>query len=341
MWSAWQTDLNIPFNSYFIEHPEGNCVVDPVATDERNFHEMDERGGVQWVVLTNRDHVRAAQSFVDHFGAKLALSRHETDPGLTVDRRLGDGETFLGWFVISLDGHRSPGEIALFSRARKAVILGDALWGDPAGSARFMADTRLSDPVRAVLAMRRVRGLPELDRALMTVGASILSGARQTIANTIDARGLASALRINIDDVPMRVAVGPGNYQSEVGEIGQLLGAEKLGYQVVRLEDGMSFCPMHWHTAEEELFIVLDGHPTLLTPHGKASLSPGDVLGFPVGERGAHKLRNDSELSCTVVMVSNLCKDDVCFYPNSQKLMLESTGAILADGPELDYYDGE
>ena len=33
MWSAWQPDRNLFFNSFFVETAEGNCAVDPLPLD--------------------------------------------------------------------------------------------------------------------------------------------------------------------------------------------------------------------------------------------------------------------------------------------------------------------
>ncbi|HET9028920.1 MAG TPA: hypothetical protein VFN49_01975, partial [Candidatus Aquilonibacter sp.] len=63
MWSVWQPDREMYFNSFFVECEGGNLVVDPLAADETLFARMERAGGVAWIVLTNRDHERAAASF--------------------------------------------------------------------------------------------------------------------------------------------------------------------------------------------------------------------------------------------------------------------------------------
>ena len=221
------------------------------------------------------------------------------------------------------------------------MILGDSLWGDPAGSLRFMPDDKLEDPQRAVLSMRRVRGVVRLDNILVGDGAPIYGNGRAALGRCVDARGVAAALRINLDDVPLREDVGPGIYTVFEGEIGFLLGAERLGYRVAKLEPGTSFCPMHWHTVEEELFIIWSGEPTLLTPCGDVKLRKGDCIAFPIGEIGAHKLRNDGSTLASIIMISNVGGGDVCFYPDSKKLLVEREDLIVRSEPTLDYFDGE
>ncbi|MBV8424448.1 MAG: cupin domain-containing protein [Candidatus Eremiobacteraeota bacterium] len=341
-WKRWQPDRSMDFNSWFIKGDKGNVVVDPLEPDTDDLKQIDGLGGASWVAITNRDHERATRLFVERFDAKVAAGDADADGlGVSVTQRLGDGELFHGWRVIGLDGFKTRGEIALYSGMRSTVILGDSLWGDPAGSLRFTPDDKLGDPQRAVLSMRRVRGVPRLDNVLVGDGVSIYGNGRAVVGRCIDARNIVEALRINLDQVPMREDAGPGNYSVTEGEVGFLLGAERLGYRIVQLEPGTSFCPTHWHTQEEELFVIWSGEPTLLTPHGRAQLREGDCIAFPCGEMGAHKVRNDGSALATILMISNVDAGDVCFYPDSRKLLVEREGLIVRSEPALDYFDGE
>ena len=341
-WKRWQPDRSMDFNSWFCKADGLNMVVDPLEPDADDLRQIEEMGGVDWVVVTNRDHERATKFFVDRFEAKVAAGARDADElGAGVTQRLGDDELFHGWRVIELEGFKSPGEIALYSNTRRTVVLGDSLWGDPAGSLRFIPDAKLEDPQRAVLSMRRVRGIVRLENILVGDGAPIYGNARAAIGRCIDARNIAETLRINLDDVPLREDSGPGNYTVLEGEIGFLLGAERLGYRVAQLEPGMSFCPMHWHTAEEELFIIWSGEPKLLTPRGDVQLRKGDCIAFPRGEIGAHKVLNDGSTLATILMISNVDAGDTCFYPDSKKLLVEAADLIVRSEPALDYFDGE
>jgi uncharacterized cupin superfamily protein/glyoxylase-like metal-dependent hydrolase (beta-lactamase superfamily II) len=340
-WKRWQPDRSMDFNSWFIKGSELNLVVDPLEPDADDLKQIEEMGGVAWVVITNRDHERATKTFVERFGAKVAASSLDADElGVSVTQRLGADEAFHGWRVIELDGFKTPGEIALLSQSRRAVILGDALWGDPAGSLRFMPDAKLRDPQAAVLSMRRVRAVwPE--NVLVGDGVSIYGAGREVLGRCIDARGMVETLCVNIDEVPLRERDGPDNYQCQDGEIGFFLGAERLGYRIAHLEPGKSFCPMHWHTTEEELFIVWAGEPTLQTPRGDLKLRRGDFVAFPCSEVGAHKILNDAKTMASIVMISNTSSTEACFYPQSRKVLIDPVGLVVKSEPALGYYDGE
>ena len=151
MWSVWQPDRNLHFNSFFVQSREGgNLAVDPLPLDADGVAEIEAAGGLEFVVITNRDHERNARPLAAAFGAKLAASALDA-PLLSapVDRILGAGERLLDTVVVPLEGLKTAGEIALHLPGREAVIVGDSLWGDPAGSLRLMPDAKLADPARA------------------------------------------------------------------------------------------------------------------------------------------------------------------------------------------------
>jgi hypothetical protein len=40
-------------------------------------------------------------------------------------------------------------------------------------------------------------------------------------------------------------------------------------------------------------------------------------------------------------LIANTDWRDVCYYPDSRKLLIESTDLMVRDNPTLDYFDGE
>ena len=77
MWSVWQPDRNVFFNSYFLERDGGNIVVDPLAWTPQDEAQMRERGGVTWIVITNRDHERRTRDLAALFDSKIAASERD------------------------------------------------------------------------------------------------------------------------------------------------------------------------------------------------------------------------------------------------------------------------
>ncbi len=161
MWSVWQPAPKVYFNSYFLRREDGNIVVDPLVWTPEDEQEMREAGGVAWIVITNRDHERRARDLAALFGAKIAASEGDA-PLLSgpVDLVLHEGDhAFKGIRIIQLEGLKSPGEIALHLRRHKTAIVGDALWGQPAGTLRLLPDEKLLDPKKAVLSLRKLWAL--------------------------------------------------------------------------------------------------------------------------------------------------------------------------------------
>jgi uncharacterized cupin superfamily protein len=350
MWSVWQPDRNLFFNSFFIESPssegaasDGNLIVDPLPLSDADAAEIANRGGAAWIAITNRDHERDARAVAARFGAKIAAS--ELDAPLlsgTVDRLLRDGDSIAGGTVIALDGLKTPGEFALNFRSHRAVLIGDALWGTPAGALRLMPDEKLADPARAALSLRKVAAaLPE--HLLLGDGASIFGNARGVLWQTLQARTDTYVNKINVDEGIWHDFPGaPHPYDGdEAFEIGDYVGAEKLGYRLTRLAPGKSSCPLHWHAAEEELFVVMSGSSKLVGPRGEVPLRAGDYIAFPTGPSGAHKIVNDSAGTCEILMIANVDAREVCYYPDSRKVLVESADLMLRDNPTLDYFDGE
>jgi uncharacterized cupin superfamily protein/glyoxylase-like metal-dependent hydrolase (beta-lactamase superfamily II) len=341
-WSQWQPDRNLDFNGFFIEDPEGNIVVDPIQPDEATLAELVARG-VATIVVTNRDHERASAALAAATGAAIVASIGDGPlMARAPDRTVKPDDLIAGWRVIGLDGMKTAGEIALYDRTRKAAIVGDAIWGSPAGALTLMPDAKLIDPVRAALSARMLRA-HAIDHLLVGDGACIFEGAHAAIGAMLDARHDAYTNKVNLFDelTFWRFDNDPLPFTGEVAEVGRLIGAEKLGYGVGKLARGAVYCPLHWHTREEELFVVLRGTPTLRTPRGTTQLRPGDCIAFRTEPGGAHQLRNDTDEECLVLLVANIDRGDVCFYPDSQKFVVEATGTLVRDFPQLDYYDGE
>jgi uncharacterized cupin superfamily protein len=145
-------------------------------------------------------------------------------------------------------------------------------------------------------------------------------------------------------------ASDPPGYRVRGEQLGKAAGSQRLGASLYEIPPGNSICPYHWHSANEEMLIVLSGTPTLRTPEGERRLAEGDVVAFPVGERGAHKVTNDSPAPLRVLMISEMNAPEVGVYPDSGKVMARqqppgtpATGlrAIFRLEDGVDYWEGE
>ncbi len=115
-------------NSYFVEHPAGNWLVDAPRFVEPLARRLAERGGVRYIFLTHRDDVADAERYAERFGAERIIHRLElaAQPGA---ERVIEGrdpvELAEGFLAIPTPGH-TRGHCALLHR--EFLFSGDHIW---------------------------------------------------------------------------------------------------------------------------------------------------------------------------------------------------------------------
>jgi uncharacterized cupin superfamily protein len=121
-----------------------------------------------------------------------------------------------------------------------------------------------------------------------------------------------------------RPNVYEGEFQLEREEMGirgrpvaRPAGARELGASVYELAPGASGFNLHAHYGNEELFVVLQGTPTLRTADGDEELAPGEVVACPRGRDGMHTVANRSAEPALVLAVSTANSPDVVIYPET------------------------
>jgi len=111
------------------------------------------------------------------------------------------------------------------------------------------------------------------------------------------------------------------------------------------LPPGKSSYPYHYHTTNEEVFYIISGEGILETSDGERTISAGDIIVCPVGERGAHRLTNSSETEDLVYLdVDTNNTPDIAYYPHSGKLGIRAAGGVHDNyriGGDVDYYHDE
>jgi len=137
----------------------------------------------------------------------------------------------------------------------------------------------------------------------------------------------------------------PSGYQAKTARIGPEIGMQRLGGSVYELPPGQSVCPYHWEAGEEELLLVLRGEVSVRHPEGEDALREGEIVCFPAGPVGAHKVTNKSAQPARVVMFSNALEPAITVYPDSGKLGAfdkpSATRLLFRIGDAVDYYEGE
>ena len=343
-WSVFSPERQIDFNGHLWIRPEGNVLFDPVAMSAGDLEQFDAMGGAAWNVLTNRDHERQADLFRQRSGARIVLHADDA-PQLQCepDRQLADDEEIVpGLQAIRLRHGKSPGELALYWRDKKLVLVGDLVVGAPLGRFTLLMDEKLADPVAAALELRRLLAL-DFDAVLVGDGHSIVRDARRQLVECLEERSDLYINRINLDEMEWVAHSARAGYDWQQKDVDPLVGARELGYRLIRLASGQATYPLHFHHFGEEMAHVLEGECTLLTPRGDWPVRPGDVIAFAPGPSGTHKFRNDSGAPCVLLILGQSLAHDVCEYPDSEKVSMSALGAqgIYRKKDAISYWEGE
>jgi uncharacterized cupin superfamily protein len=119
--------------------------------------------------------------------------------------------------------------------------------------------------------------------------------------------------------------------------------ATKLGAGVDIVAPGMRSCPYHYHLAQEEMFVVLEGKGSLRVAGEMLPVRAGDVIFIPPGPEYPHQLINTSDAPLKYLSISTREHPELCHYPDSGKTGVFAKGHRLMqrEAANLDYWDGE
>jgi len=186
-WPWFSQPHGYNFNGYFVRHAGGNLCIDPVEPSEEDLQELG-RLGVSRIILTNRNHSRAANRVRARTGARTAIhpadAPHARSQGAEVDDDITVGERIRPFVVVGVPG-KSRGEIALHWPERRLLIVGDAVIGNPPGKCGLLPDKVMDDPP---LLRTSVRSLLSLDFDTLLPGDAepILQGAKERLRELVD-----------------------------------------------------------------------------------------------------------------------------------------------------------
>jgi uncharacterized cupin superfamily protein len=127
--------------------------------------------------------------------------------------------------------------------------------------------------------------------------------------------------------------------------LGKAAGGQAHTVRLYEVPPGESLCPYHYEY-EEEWLLILEGQATLRTPQGSDLLTTGDLVCFPPGPDGAHRLTNDGEQPARVLMFSSAREPAVAVYPDSDKIGVwpgssEDEVMLRREDGRREYYDRE
>ena len=186
MWSWFSQPHGYDFNGFLIADRSGNLSIDPVEPSEQVLRELAQRG-VSRILLTNRNHVRAANRLRASTRARTAIqpddAAYARGQGAELDDALQVGEKIGPLVTIGVPG-KSPGEVAFHWPERKLLIVGDAVVGNPPGRLSLLREKVMDDPAGLRESVRRLPAL-ELDTLLVGDGECVLHGAKERLQELV------------------------------------------------------------------------------------------------------------------------------------------------------------
>ena len=186
-WSRFSEAHGYDFNGHLIRHPGGNICIDPVEPSQDDLEALVGQG-VSRILLTNRNHSRAANRVRARTGARTAIHAEDADharsQGTDIDQELSVGGRIGPLEVIAAAG-KSAGEVALLWPERGILIVGDAVIGQPPGRCGLLPDRVMDDPARLHASLRRFLEL-DFETLLVGDGQSILGEAKARLEELVE-----------------------------------------------------------------------------------------------------------------------------------------------------------
>jgi uncharacterized cupin superfamily protein len=140
-------------------------------------------------------------------------------------------------------------------------------------------------------------------------------------------------------------------YAGAAARLARGTAAAKLGITIDIVDPGKRSCPYHFHYAQEEAFVILEGEGTLRVAGEMLAVGAGDTIFIPPGPQYPHQFINTSAAPLKYLSISTRESPEVVEYPDSGKYLAMAQGTL--DGAahafgrmhrekdDLDYWDGE
>ncbi len=130
-YAGFNSEKSFGANSYFIQHPNGNWLVDSPRYLKHLAQAFEERGGIQYIFLSHQDDVADAARYAKTFGATRII--HQNDSSAMPDAEwIINGEDTVQiepeFICIPVPGHTAGSMSLLYNH--RYLFSGDHLWWD-------------------------------------------------------------------------------------------------------------------------------------------------------------------------------------------------------------------
>ena len=179
LWQTYDPNVKSDLFSTAAKIVDGLFLIDPIPLAPAALVNLTSNGVMSGVIVTNANHVRAAEAFATRFGVPVFASATVLGQLRCADTIAVEGRQKIGagLTTIAIEG-AVPGEIALhLENNGGTIVIGDALINfEPSGFA-LLPPKYCSDQKLMRRSLRQLVDLP-FERLLFAHGTPILSSAR-------------------------------------------------------------------------------------------------------------------------------------------------------------------
>jgi glyoxylase-like metal-dependent hydrolase (beta-lactamase superfamily II)/ferredoxin len=129
---GFNSEKSFGANSFFVQHPNGNWLIDSPRYLKHLITAFEHRGGIKYIFLTHEDDIADADKYAAHFGAKRIIHAGDAEavPGA---EWIVEGEDRVqlaeGFHAVPVPGHTAGSMALLYNQ--KFLFSGDHLWWNP------------------------------------------------------------------------------------------------------------------------------------------------------------------------------------------------------------------
>lgn len=130
---GFNSEKSFGANSFFIQHPGGNWLIDSPRYIKHLVGAFERMGGIAYIFLTHEDDVADAAKYAKHFGAKRIIHRADAEAMPDAEWIVDGSETIQltpQFQLIPVPGHTAGSCALLYENTH--LFTGDHLWWDPA-----------------------------------------------------------------------------------------------------------------------------------------------------------------------------------------------------------------
>jgi uncharacterized cupin superfamily protein len=130
-----------------------------------------------------------------------------------------------------------------------------------------------------------------------------------------------------------------GDASFDSRELGLAVESVATGISQVTIASGKSGFPPHCHSAEEELFVVLDGDGLVVLGDDEHPVRRGHIVSRPPATRVPHSFRA-GDTGLTYLAYGTRVPNDIAYYTRSNKINFRGVG-VITRLERVDYWEGE